>query len=304
MNENNLSFSDWISNIMNNINDNLNKILPDYDSSSSILQKAMRYSTVSGGKRIRALLVYASFIASNDYLVEKDDILIALDKAAIAMELIHSYSLIHDDLPSMDNDCTRRGKPSSHIVFGEGIAILAGDALQSLAFELLSRISISHETRLNLIKNLAQSAGYLGMSGGQAIDLDNIGNNISYDQLKNMHSMKTGAIIACSIKFGYLLAGANQIVRCMLDDFANYLGIIFQIVDDIIDVTSSGEQLGKTAGKDHKYNKPTYVSIFGIVESRKILDELKNKAINTIKPMDSSNKRLLEMLDLIVCRNH
>lgn len=304
MNKENLSFSTWMSNNIKNINDNLDKILQDYNVEPSFLQKAMRYSILAGGKRIRALLVYASFIAANDCLIKKNDILLSVEKAAIAIELIHSYSLIHDDLPSMDNDCTRRGKPSSHIVFGEAIAILAGDSLQSLAFELLADISISYEIRLNLIKNLAKSAGYLGMTGGQAIDLANTGKNISYEELKNMHSMKTGAIIACSIKFGHILAGADQIVCCMLDEFANYLGIIFQIVDDILDVTSSDKQLGKTAGKDSRYNKSTYISMFGVVESRRILDELRNKAINTIKPIGSSNKRLLEMLDLIIYRNY
>ncbi|AGF49081.1 polyprenyl synthetase family protein [Candidatus Kinetoplastidibacterium galati] len=305
MNKNNLSFSTWISNNIKNINDNLEKILQNHqDAKLSVLQEAMKYSTLSDGKRIRALLVHASFLAAHGCLMEKDDVLLSIDKAAIAIELIHSYSLIHDDLPVMDNDCMRRGKPSNHIVFGEAIAILAGDSLQSLAFELITCIPISYEIRINLIKNLAESAGYLGMAGGQAIDLTNMGNNISYEELKNMHSMKTGAIIACSIKFGYILAGANQVVKCILDEFAYHLGIIFQIVDDILDVTSDDKQLGKTAGKDSKYNKPTYVSMFGVMKSRKMLEKLRDKAINIIKPLGLSNNRLLEMLDLIIYRNY
>ncbi|AFZ83684.1 farnesyl diphosphate synthase [Candidatus Kinetoplastibacterium blastocrithidii TCC012E] len=304
MNKVNLSFSKWISDNLESINDNLSNILTNCNVESSTLQKAMQYSVLSGGKRIRALLVYASFIAANGCIAIDYETSFSVDNAAIAIELIHSYSLIHDDLPSMDNDCMRRGKPSTHVMFGEAIAILAGDSLQSLAFELLAGISISHEIKLNLIKNLALSAGYLGMTGGQAIDLTNIGNNLSYDELKNMHSMKTGAIIACSIKFGYILANSNQFIQCMLDKFAYYLGLIFQIVDDILDETGSDKQLGKTSGKDSKYNKPTYASMFGVIESRKMLDNLRNKAINIIRPIGLYNKRLLEMLDLIIYRDY
>ena len=232
------------------------------------LGEAMRYGVLDGGKRLRPLLVLAAAEAVRG---EREAAL----RAAVAVELIHAYSLIHDDMPCMDNDVLRRGKPTVHVKFGEAQAMLAGDAMQALAFEVLTPDSgVAPALQARLVALLARAAGHVGMAGGQAIDLASIGKPLSESALRDMHRRKTGALLQASVLMGAACGSASPGAWQALSDYGAAIGLAFQVVDDILDVTQASETLGKTAGKDLDSNKPTYVSVLGLPAARRHAQEL------------------------------
>ncbi|MCE2705768.1 MAG: polyprenyl synthetase family protein [Proteobacteria bacterium] len=265
---------------------------------SLLLSEAMHYSCLNGGKRIRPLLTIATGMMYN--IPEEISV-----SVGCAIELIHCYSLIHDDLPAMDNDDLRRGKPTCHKKYNEAIAILAGDALQSLAFETLSStdLNITQTAKLKIINQLAKSSGLSGMAGGQALDLINTGLAITQQQLQQMHIMKTGALINTSIISGYLANNSFDITLYQkLSDTATKLGLLFQVIDDIIDITSNTQILGKTAHKDLDNNKATYVTILGIEKSNQYANMLYSEIKNSLTKYTNADF-LLYLIDLIYFRN-
>jgi farnesyl diphosphate synthase len=236
------------------------------------LGQAMRYGVLDGGKRVRPLLVLA---ASQAVHGERE----AAMRAACAVELIHAYSLIHDDMPCMDNDVLRRGKPTVHVQFGEAQAMLAGDAMQALAFEVLTPDhGMAPALQARLCSLLARSAGHAGMAGGQAIDLASIGQPLDEHALRDMHHRKTGALLQTSVLMGAACGDASAAQWSALADYGDALGLAFQVVDDILDVTQASSTLGKTAGKDLNDNKPTYVTVLGLDAARRHATELRDKA--------------------------
>jgi farnesyl diphosphate synthase len=238
------------------------------------LGQAMRYGVLDGGKRVRPLLVLAASQAVHGM---RD----AAMRAACAVELIHAYSLVHDDMPCMDNDVLRRGKPTVHVRFGEAQAMLAGDAMQALAFEVLTpdpEAGIPPALQARLCSLLARSAGHLGMAGGQAIDLASIGQPLGEHALRDMHHRKTGALLQASVLMGAACGNATPAQWAALADYGDALGLAFQVVDDILDVTQASATLGKTAGKDLDNNKPTYVTVLGLDAARRHAHELREKA--------------------------
>ncbi len=272
----------------------------------SPLSDAMRYSTLNGGKRLRGMLVYASGIAFNAPME-------ALDHAASAVECIHSYSLIHDDLPAMDDDDLRRGKPSNHIQFDEATAILAGDALQALAFDTLSSArfgehgenSIRPETQLKMVQLLAKASGSYGMVGGQILDMQSTNNSISLDELKDMHSLKTGALIQASTLLGVICSeNANQSEFLLIKQFADYIGLAFQIVDDILDETSDTQTLGKRSGSDKTQGKSTYVLHMGVVQAQIEAKKLIDDALQCLDKISHNTALLEQLAKLVIHRIH
>ena len=262
---------------------------------------AMNYSTVNGGKRVRPLLVYASAKAINSGFANDE----ALDYVAAAVECIHAYSLVHDDLPAMDDDELRRGKPTCHIAFDEATAILAGDALQSLAFELLATApNIPAQRQLDLIKTLAAAAGARGMVGGQAIDLASVNQTPELALLEAMHQLKTGALLRAAIRMGAQYAGADSQQLQRLDTFGRAIGLAFQVQDDILDLESSTEVLGKTQGADLARNKPTYPALMGLEAAKTHAQALYNEALAAIDNLDGDADRLRELAEFIVKRQH
>ena len=237
------------------------------------LGQAMRYGVLDGGKRLRPLLVLAASQAVHGLPA-------AAMRAACAVELIHAYSLVHDDMPCMDNDVLRRGKPTVHVQFGEAQAMLAGDAMQALAFEVLTPgdASVPPTLQARLCSLLARSAGYNGMAGGQAIDLASIGVPLDEHTLRDMHHRKTGALLQGSVLMGAACGSATNAQWSALADYGDALGLAFQVVDDILDVTQASATLGKTAGKDQGNNKPTYVTVLGLSAARRHANELRDKA--------------------------
>lgn len=270
------------------------------------LHRAMRYMVLDGGKRIRPILVYATGVALGVPLNK-------LDGPACAMELIHVYSLVHDDLPSMDNDVLRRGKPTCHMAFDEATAILTGDALQSLAFHLLAHdpSMISNPVnRLQMVETLAHASGSRGMASGQAIDLDAVGQQLNLLELENMHIHKTGALFRASVKLGALCqerlssAMVSENVLEKLDHYAKCIGLAFQIRDDILDVEANTETLGKTQGSDLARNKPTYTSLVGLEEAKKMAENLRKEAIDSLDVLGASGEHLAWIGEYIINRQH
>lgn len=238
------------------------------------LGQAMRYAVLDGGKRLRPLLVMATAQA-----LGSDPAADAVLRSACALELIHAYSLVHDDMPCMDNDVLRRGKPTVHVQFGQAQALLAGDALQSLAFELLTPDAGDAVVQARCCALLARASGYWGMAGGQAIDLANVGQRMSLEELQLMHRLKTGALLLCGVQMGAVCAGAQDSPTWQaLERFGQTLGLAFQVVDDVLDVTADSVTLGKTAGKDAEADKPTYVSLLGLTQAQTWADELAAQA--------------------------
>ena len=268
------------------------------------LGQAMRYAVLDGGKRLRPLLVLAAAQA-----VDAAESPAAL-RAACAIELIHAYSLVHDDMPCMDNDVLRRGKPTVHVQFGEAQALLAGDALQTLAFELLTPQdgSVSAVVQARCAGLLARASGYWGMAGGQAIDLASVGRPLTEDQLRQMHRLKTGALLVCSVELGAACADAvTPSVRDALIRFGQALGLAFQVVDDILDVTADSVTLGKTAGKDAAADKPTYVSLMGLEAAQRHADALAAQALQALEETglnDTSLQPLRALAAMVVQRQH
>lgn len=249
---------------------------------NDIVYEAMKYSVENGGKRIRPVLVLESCKMCGG------DISSALD-VACALEMIHTYSLIHDDLPCMDDDDMRRGKPSCHVKFGEEYALLAGDALLTYAFEVIAGADIDDTKKVKAISCLSRNAGFSGMVGGQVIDLQSEGKKISYDTLREMHSKKTGALIRCAVTLGCICAGADEATTDALVNYADNIGYAFQAVDDILDVVSTEEVLGKPIGSDAECEKTTYVTLFGVEKAKQIADELTQNAIKSIDSFENSD---------------
>jgi geranylgeranyl pyrophosphate synthase len=264
------------------------------------LFEASNYSLTNGGKRLRPLLVYAT-AASCTNPVEQP----ALDYAACAVEMIHAYSLVHDDLPAMDNDDLRRGKPTCHRAFDEATAVLVGDALQARAFELLAIApGLSAEIRLQLVKELASASGARGMAGGQSIDVNAKDQRIDADHLEAMHALKTGALIRASVSLGAIIAGADAAQRARLDNFAGTIGLAFQVHDDVLDVVSDSGTLGKTQGADAAQNKPTYVTLLGLEGAREKAAALLNEALIALQDFPGNTELLHQIARFITARNH
>ena len=286
-------FATWA----NALEDHLDQALPPAGAAPQRLHAAMRHAVLGGGKRMRALLVYAS-----GTLLQADET--TLHAPAIAVELIHAYSLVHDDLPAMDDDDLRRGKPTVHIAFDEATAILAGDALQTLAFERLATADATATLRVDWLATLAQASGAAGMCGGQALDVDATGSQQSLDDLQRMHALKTGALIRAAVRMGALAGGADAATLTRLDGFADALGLAFQVRDDILDIEASSTQLGKTAGKDVAQAKSTYPALLGMDGAKAKLAELDARMRQALAPYDGRADALRALGDLAIHRMH
>ncbi len=295
-----LPFADWMKAIAAQVEQSLEQFLPNSQVTPASLHEAMRYATLDGGKRVRPLLVYA---AGQLFDADQD----ALARAACAVEMIHAYSLVHDDMPCMDDDALRRGKPTVHVKYGEANALLVGDALQAQAFILLAQGSAALEQparALQRVQVLAQAAGSVGMCGGQAIDLASVGKSLSLDELEQMHRLKTGAILQAAVILG-ALCGKQDLQEgdmASLQAYAKAVGLAFQVVDDVLDATADSATLGKTAGKDAMDNKPTYVSILGLEPSWDLALQLQQDAHAALLPFGEKAQRLRELADLVVQR--
>lgn len=277
------------------IDEQLHQLLSSIDVSAT-LKSAMTYSVDAGGKRIRPLLVLATL---EDLGVESEDAVMV----ACAVELIHTYSLIHDDLPSMDDDDFRRGKPTNHKVYGEAVAVLAGDALQTLAFECLTKLeTTSAEKVVQIIQLLSQASGAQGMVGGQMLDMEGEAKPLTLTEMETVHVHKTGALLSFSIEAAAILAGLNEERTQQLKEFAWNIGLAFQIKDDILDITATTEELGKTAGSDTLSDKSTYPSLLGLEGAKERLATHHQHAINSIAFLSTSNSLLALLADYIVHR--
>ena len=290
-----LDFSAWAAGKQARIERVLDKTLPPASSIPQKLHSAMRYSALGGGKRVRALLCYAaSELCDTDAEIA--------DAGACAVELIHAYSLVHDDMPCMDDDDLRRGKPSCHKQFDDATALLVGDALQSLAFEVLTQPDLCTKTsrQLGMLNILAKTSGSTGMAGGQAIDLASVGKPLTQNELEMMHRLKTGALIQAAAALGSTNGSQEQITA--INIYSTNIGLAFQVVDDILDVESDTNTLGKTAGKDSQSNKPTYVSLLGLVPAKELAQQLYDNAIKTLAPFGDIALRLRELAKFITQR--
>ncbi len=291
-------FAAWMGGIQARIEAVLARVLPAAQIAPARLHGAMRYAALDGGKRVRPLLTFAA-----GELVQAGPE--RLDTAAAAVELIHAYSLVHDDLPCMDDDVLRRGKPTVHVEYDEATALLVGDALQSLAFQLLAEPALAEDPRaqLEMIRLLAVAAGSRGMAGGQQIDLESTGKALEVPELESMHIHKTGALIRAAVLLGGACGGALEgELRDRLDQYAKVVGLAFQVVDDVLDAEASSATLGKTAGKDARQGKPTYVSAMGLPRARELAQELRQNAHAALAPLGPPARRLRELADFIVLR--
>ena len=276
----------------------LDAVLPDPAASPVRLHAAMRHGVLNGGKRMRPLLVYAAGTA-----LGADEA--GLDAAAAAVELVHCYSLVHDDLPAMDDDALRRGQPTVHVAFDEATAILAGDALQSLAFSVLAGAPQPPQLRVAMLAELAHAAGVAGMCGGQALDIDATGaSGLTLVEIERLHALKTGALLRCAVRLGAIAADAGAGERAALDRYADALGLAFQIRDDLLDIEGAAATLGKTAGKDVAQAKATFPALLGVDGSRdrlRVLSTLMENALSTI-PADTTS--LADLARRVVDRTH
>ena len=278
------------------VEDALRRVVPEELTAPDSIHKAMRYSLFAGGKRIRPILCIAAAQAVSDSPA-------GIETAACALELIHTYSLIHDDLPALDNDDLRRGRPTCHKVFGEAIAILAGDALLTLAFQVLAQLTCEAGRKICLIEELALASGTVGgMIGGQVHDLEGEGKHPSASLLEAIHRAKTGALLKASLRMGGIFAGASHDQLNALSCFGEHIGLAFQIVDDVLDVEQSSEALGKTAGKDAKQKKITFPAVYGLERSRVMAEQERIAAHLVLRPLDERAERLRELADYIVRR--
>ena len=289
-------FSSWAKIKQTRIEQVLDEALPTENQEPKKLHNAMRYSALGGGKRVRALLCYAAAELCNT------DIAVA-DAAAAAVELIHAYSLVHDDMPCMDDDDLRRGKPSCHKQYDDATALLVGDALQSLAFDVLStpQLCTNANQQISMLNILAKAAGSTGMAGGQAIDLSSVGKALTQLQLETMHQLKTGALIQAAALLGASSGSLEQVSA--VHTYAENIGLAFQVIDDILDTEADTATLGKTAGKDANSNKPTYVTILGLNAAKELADQLHASAIAAIAPFGNQALRLHELANFITQRN-
>jgi farnesyl diphosphate synthase len=276
----------------------LGRFLPSGDIVPQRLHQAMRYAVLEGGKRVRPLLAFAAGEVTGAEPAR-------LDVVACAVECIHSYSLVHDDLPCMDDDVLRRGKPTCHVEYDEATALLVGDSLQSLAFQLLAehRLADDPAVQLEMVRALAAASGSRGMAGGQAIDLASVGRSLTLPELEHMHVHKTGALIRAAVTLGARCGRTLPEEQLRdLERYAKCVGLAFQVVDDVLDQEGSTATLGKTAGKDAAHNKPTYVSVLGGARARSLAEELRVEAVSALRPFGTASRRLAELADFIVLR--
>lgn len=277
----------------------LSRLLPSENLIDADLIAAMRYCTLDGGKRLRPMLVLAAAELGNP---DTD----AVEYALAAVECIHIYSLVHDDMPEMDNDSLRHGKPTCHIRYNQATALLVGDALQTMAFTFLSNpTALKPSRQLHMIQTLAKAAGCLGMAGGQAIDLEHVGKNIDQANLEHMHQLKTGALIRASVALGGLCCeDIEDTALTALDQYATKLGLAFQVIDDVLDYEQETSILGKTAGKDAQANKPTYVSLMGLDPARQYAKNLIDQSIAALDRFDQRAAHLRALAHFVIDRNH
>jgi farnesyl diphosphate synthase len=287
----------WMPVILQRTERALNRYLPSMESLPVTLHEAMRYATLGGGKRVRALLCHAV-----GELVGADPEL--LDGAASAVEMIHAYSLVHDDLPAMDNDLLRRGQPTVHVRYGEAVAILVGDGLQAQAFGVIGELPATAAQKVALLQELARASSSLGLVGGQAIDLASVGLALPREELERMHRMKTGALLRAAIFMGAHCGHSpiESTVHTALDDYQRAVGLAFQVVDDVLDVTTDAATLGKTPGKDAQDHKPTYVSLLGLDTARQLAEQLGERARHALSPLGVKAAHLHALVDMIVHR--
>ena len=277
----------------------LERVLPTAASVPATLHEAMRYSALDGGKRLRPLLVLAaSELGGADFN--------AVEQAMAAIEMVHVYSLVHDDMPAMDTDSLRRGKPPCHVQYGEATALLAGDALQTQAFDVLSRpTGLPAARQLKMVSVLAKASGSLGMAGGQAIDLAHVGKPMNQAELEQMHGLKTGALIRAAVALGALCCPdlvEEDLQR--LDQYAAKLGLAFQVIDDVLDCEADTATLGKTAGKDADNDKPTYVKLMGLAEARRYAETLVADAVALLSPFGDKACHLRQLAEFVTARKH
>jgi len=286
------SFQAWMGEVQSRVESALGRVLPSVQVAPSRLHEAMRYAVLGAGKRLRPLLAFAAGEVSGAPLER-------LDAVACAVELIHAYSLVHDDLPCMDDDVLRRGKPTVHVEYDEATALLVGDALQSLAFQALA----DGAGHVDMVRLLAIAAGSRGMAGGQAIDLEAVGKQLALPELEFMHIHKTGALIRAAVLLGFSCGPSTpEPDRGKLDRYAKAVGLAFQVVDDVLDAEASTATLGKTAGKDARQGKPTYVSALGVSRSRQMAEELRGEAHAALNDLGSRASRLAALADFVVLR--
>ena len=275
----------------------LSNALPDPTVAPQRLHAAMRHAVLNGGKRMRPLLVYATGTALGASEA-------SLDAAAAAVELIHCYSLVHDDLPAMDDDALRRGQPTVHVAFDEATAILAGDALQTLAFEVLVNAPQDAAQRVAMLAELARASGVAGMCGGQALDIDATGAQINVRELERLHALKTGALLRCAVRLGALAANADAAQHAALDRYADALGLAFQIRDDLLDIEGDAATLGKTAGKDQAQDKATFPALLGLAASRARLQELAASMQAALDSVDADTRALAALAHKVIHRSY
>lgn len=294
-----IDFPAWLTATQAQAETAVERYLPTTSTGQDTLHEAMSYVSVGGGKRFRPLLVAA---AARLGAAEAE----ALSQAMAAIEYVHVYSLVHDDMPEMDNDSLRRGKPTCHVQYGEAAALLAGDALQTLAFELLSRpTGLPGARQLRMLSTLAQASGSLGMAGGQAIDLANVGKAMNQAALEQMHSLKTGALIRAAVALGALSCpDVDDEGLARLDDYARKLGLAFQVIDDVLDCEADTATLGKTAGKDADADKPTYVKLMGLPQARAYAEALVAEAVAALAPFGEKAAHLRGLAEFVTERKH
>lgn len=291
-------FPEWMRGIQQRTEVALGRALPSSNVTPDRLHEAMRYATLEGGKRVRPLLAHAA----GEVTGARPD---ALDRVACAVELIHAYSLVHDDMPCMDDDTLRRGKPTVHVEYDQATALLVGDALQSLAFQQLAEPGLLTDAgrQIEMVHHLAIASGSRGMAGGQAIDLQAVGQPLTREALEVMHVHKTGALIRASVCLGALAGNyCSTDLFQRLDHVSRRIGLLFQVVDDILDTESDTATLGKTAGKDADHNKPTYVTVLGLDEAKRLANELESEALDLLAPLDDKAEAMRDLTRYIVHR--
>ncbi|WDU47457.1 polyprenyl synthetase family protein [Taylorella equigenitalis] len=293
-------FDSWLEEVVKFSNRHLEEIFSSLHDVPPKLLEVMGYATLGPGKRLRAALVLATYEVFQTTSPDSYDDYIS--RVVCSIELIHAYSLVHDDLPCMDDDDLRRGRPTCHVKFGEAMALLAADALQPLSYEHLLGSHIDSKLLVSSTKELLRATGATGMVGGQVIDILNISNHMDLEALKDMHSRKTGALIQACVEVVSILFKDSSLYYEELKRYSEYIGIAYQVVDDILDATQDSDTLGKTAGKDQQNNKPTYVTILGLDEARNLAKSLYENALKSLESVPNSN-RLKELAHYIIMRN-
>lgn len=289
----------WLQRSTERVDQAILRYFDDQVSVASGLKTAMHYAATGGGKRVRPLLTYATASLTGKEL----DQVAGVDACAVALELFHTYSLVHDDLPCMDNDDLRRGRPTVHKAFDEASALLVGDALQTMAFQLIAQSALKDAQKVQVITSLSMAGGMAGMAGGQAIDLASVGKQLTQNELEQMHRLKTGALLRTAVQIGAIAIDLNEQEKKSLDVFASALGLAFQVVDDVLDASSDSQTLGKTAGKDAAANKPTFVSLMGLEGAREFARQLHQEALDSLSVWGDNADLLRAIASKVVNRD-